>query len=67
MADEKSLWRKWASKIQGKAGEMGWLFAFVLVTCILILLAGYFTGILPKLWAGATGATGGPKATLAVE
>jgi len=52
--DKTSIWKRWASKIQGKTGEMGWVFAFVLVTCILVIVAGYFTGILPKLW-GKTG------------
>ena len=60
-----SFWKKWANKINGKSGEMGWLFAFVLVTCVMVIAAGYFTGVLPKVWRKAPSLPSAPAAPIA--
>jgi len=45
------FWRDWANKIDGKADSMPWIFAIVLITCLLILGLGWYTGGIARVWS----------------
>jgi len=50
------FWRDWAGKINGKAGNMPWIFAMILIICIMIVALGWYTGGIAKIWNIEVGA-----------